>query len=443
MDVVETETKPTLPDRGARSVERFETMSLLLKRFSTLTGSPLLSVDQGARRFFNDFGVYMNAPLAAPARRTLGVAADPADFLAFPTGLDELQLAISRNGGRRDDVATLAGQFGIPADLLNQPIRHLSGGERSLFALAKAYALADEHDGIVLANPATWLHESRRSLIDVVTERFLALGKPATILLLAGDWLEADQTQLGDIVPADLTALTFYMSANGLKVRFPETAYPAPTPERTIMFDHEGESLLLSSPVLVRGDNGIGKSTLALVLAQVREADAGRAYVRVGGITGAARMLLQDTSRQMFAMCPADHAHHTFRYDAERRKKVDELVAGLEREVADLLATTGAEIGETDSTGRVSSILHAKLTLAVERIVMRPALLVLDEPSWGLSATLARMAALLISRTAHQNGVPVAIISHETRWLDGLAHSILSMSRSDASDTVILRAEHV
>lgn len=428
-----------------RTVERFKTMNALQLRFSELTGSPLLRSDLGAGRFFSDFGAYMSTKVSARTERILGVPPDPADFLAFPTASDELKLAVNSKTDAGEAVQALASLFDISPALLTRQVRHLSGGERSLVALAKAYALSSEYDSLVLANPATWLHPSRRPLVDKVTRAFTVDGKKATILLLQGDWREVDDEPPITPTSADAVApIAFQLVSDGVEVRFPAAEYPVHTPERRIVYQHEGTALALRSPLLIQGDNGIGKSTLALLLAQVRAPDTERQpRVRVSGIEGGARLILQDTSRQMFAMSASDHSHHTFRYDSERRRKADEAVEALETELGRKLDLLEEGIGEFDNRGRISSMLHSKVTLAVERLMSRPALLILDEPSWGLSTSLARLAVGVIVREAHKLGTPVAIISHETNWLEGIIHSTLELVAAPDGIRVEMRATNV
>ena len=429
---------------GERIVVRFETMSQLQHSFCALTGTPLLRSDQGAGQFFKDFGAYMGAKVITGAEHVLGLPPDPTDFLAFPTARDELDLAVGDRRDRNAIVETITTRFGISQALLTQQIRHLSGGERSLVALAKAYALADEYQSLVLANPATWLHPDRRPLVDEVTQAFTRHGKKATILLLRGEWPEADGSPYETWNSNEHSKLAFQLIANEVEVLFPASEYPRSTPERRLIYRHPGQALKLLSPVLVRGDNGIGKSTLALLLSQVRRPDNDSVLsVRVAGVEGAARVMLQDTSRQMFAMSASDHAHHTFRYDAERRRKIDEFVETLEGELRTELGALEGAIGEADGTGRVSSILHAKITLAIERLMSRPPILILDEPSWGLSANLARLGVAIIVREAHARGVAVGIISHETSWLTGLVSSTLDLSGAADGVGVVMSAGYV
>jgi ABC-type branched-subunit amino acid transport system ATPase component len=134
----------------------------------------------------------------------------------------------------------------------------------------------------------------------------------------------------------------------------------------------------------------------------------------------------------MFGMSSADHVHAVYRYDEEKRRSADNTLEELGAELRVALSGFEHAIGSLDESGRPSSLLHDKLALAIERLVPRPNLLILDEPSWGLSDVLGRQLIQLIVREAHKRNVPVAIISHEIHWLEHLYNSRLELRSGDS-----------
>lgn len=422
---------PTIVEtRPSERVERFATQALLVERFSALSRIPVLSTERGAGTFFREFREYMSPENKAELSDLIAVPADPTDFLAFPCAADELRLALLMGGNASnlaEDLERLTAAYGLGRSLLNQPVRTLSGGERALVALAKAEALEPCYQGIVLASPVTWLHESRRHLVLRLCELFEARGKSSKILLLDGDWPEVDDTVHSYESTTDGGRVSWRLGLNDLVIRYPASTFPSVTEERTIKYTHVPQMLELVSPTLIRGENGIGKSSLALVLANVLQPHEGQLNLRTGGFAGAARLLLQDTQRQMFGMSSADHVHAVYRYDEEKRKSADSALEAMDADLRQALSEFEDAIATLDESGRPSSLLHDKLALAIERLVPRPNLLILDEPSWGLSDVLARELVRLIVREAHKRDVPIAIISHETRWLEHLYNSCLEL----------------
>lgn len=419
--------------QGDRRIERFATQTQLIARFCELTRIPALCIEGGSSAFFREFREYMAPGNRIEPSDLIAIPVDPTDFIAFPCAADELRLALLMGGegaAVAPDLDALAGRYGLDQRLLHQPIRTLSGGERALVALAKAEALLPSYEGLVMASPTTWLNESRRHLVTELCDRFEARGKTAQILLLEGDWPELDGTGRSYAKGVDQGRVAWRLALNGLAVTFPATNFPNQTGERTLVYRHDQPALELVSPTLIQGDNGIGKSSLALILAGVLAPSEGKPTLTASGNSGTARLLLQDTLRQMFAMSSVEHVNAVYRYDQERKKSVDAVLDRVDGELRLSLADFAGAIATLDESGRPSSLLHDKLALAFERLIARPNLLVLDEPLWGLSDILGRKFIELVVREAHARQVPVAIISHESSWLEHLYHSRLSLTQT-------------
>jgi energy-coupling factor transporter ATP-binding protein EcfA2 len=77
------------------------------------------------------------------------------------------------------------------------------------------------------------------------------------------------------------------------------------------------------------------------------------------------------------------------------------------------------------------TMLQAKLSLAVERLVTPTSLLILDEPGWCLSKQIARAYLAAITEIAHSMGTALLIISHQDHWWQGILRSRLQMRSGD------------
>lgn len=425
-------------------VERFATQNLLLRRFSELSQMPYIRLEGGTASFLREFWGYMGTPNRGSNSNVLALPPDPTDFLALPTAAEELRVALAAQGpeeASRDPLEVLS-VFEVDSDLASRPVAMLSGGERAAVGLAKAYALAADYDSLVMASPAVWLHPGRRHLIMTVVDQFLRLAKPVTILLLDGQWLEADSAQPKSYPPISIQPFQWKLHLRDSSVTFPGRSYPVSTPAKVIRYHSENEWLHLSSPTVIRGDNGIGKSTFALALAKVVALEAGTAEAVAAGSSGMARVLMQDTYCQMFSMSPSDHIDYAFRYDSLSREIAKSETKAADKDAADYIDRLPDAIGELDAGGNISSLLHAKISLAVERLVVRSPLLILDEPGWGLCDTLARGLVAIATATAHRHSTPVAVISHESHWMDDFsASSLLFRSTGNDNSAVIVEAQ--
>lgn len=419
---------------NTRTIERFATQGELEKRFSELTKTPILRIECGAELFFADFRRYIASDGDAANRSLIGVAPDPADSLALPRAADELRIAMivgGRPNASIDEVETLGSRYGLTRALMEQQTRTLSGGERMLVALARTEALAPVYEGLVLASPVTWLHPGRRHLVEELCESFESEGKPTYLLLLDGDWPEIDASQPNYDPFEASCAIDWTLTLSDVSLVYPPAKFPNNTSERLIQYWHEPLNLQLVSPTLIQGDNGIGKSSLAMLLSGVIRPVAQPPRIVSSGLSGTSRLMFQDTTRQMFGMSAGDHVQSTFRYDRERRKLTNDAVSRVDDDLRRSMASFKGAIGIVDASGRSSSTFHAKLALGLERIASRPPLLILDEPSWGLSGVLSRRLTRILIEEAFSRGVPVAVISHETAWMNGVYNSCLRLTRSD------------
>jgi ABC-type cobalamin/Fe3+-siderophores transport system ATPase subunit len=174
------------------------------------------------------------------------------------------------------------------------------------------------------------------------------------------------------------------------------------------------------------GANGVGKTTLAKLLAGVREVAQGSIKVVTEAFGGQGRLLLQDPLLHLFSMSPREHLLRVFAHDQERRERAFDLFEDLEAQCACTLKEHNAciTVGHRDEP---SSILQAKLVLAAERLVTPTPLLIIDEPGWCLSRPVARVFLSTVTDCAHARGTAVLAISNQASWWQGISRDYLSL----------------
>jgi ABC-type branched-subunit amino acid transport system ATPase component len=159
--------------------------------------------------------------------------------------------------------------------------------------------------------------------------------------------------------------------------------------------------------------------------------------VTVGGFTGNARLLMQDSVLQLFAATPASHLSRVFAHDEHQKKSARALFEAMQTGCAEYLSANDATQHVGDRT-TPCTILQAKLALAAERLVAGAPLLIMDEPGWCLSRLATQGFVREVTRAAHGCKTAVAIISHERHWWRGLMADELLFSHSAVKDSVTI-----
>ena len=82
------------------------------------------------------------------------------------------------------------------------------------------------------------------------------------------------------------------------------------------------------------------------------------------------------------------------------------------------------------------SLLDIKTILVAVRLSAMPAVLILDEPDWGMSRPSAIAFVSAVLSAAHRQGTPVLLISHKP-WWQSVCRSAIRVTRSPkkTSDT--------
>ena len=83
------------------------------------------------------------------------------------------------------------------------------------------------------------------------------------------------------------------------------------------------------------------------------------------------------------------------------------------------------------STGGSGSLFRVKILLTSIRLASQPPAFILDEPDWGLTRDHATAFVLSVIETAHENGIPVILISHKPWWRQ-IVRSTLHVHKTSA-----------
>jgi branched-chain amino acid transport system ATP-binding protein len=183
----------------------------------------------------------------------------------------------------------------------------------------------------------------------------------------------------------------------------------------------------------VIGPNGAGKSTLFNVLAGLHAPSSGRVVLRGEDVTGLPpeqinRRGLAKTF-QITNIFPAISVFENVRVARQSRSPESGRLTSLwrapdvERPVMELLEAFGLEARRDELAENLSHgeqrYLEICLALATE-----PALLLLDEPTAGMTPGETRQATALITRIARARGLTVLLIEHDMSVVMGISDRI-------------------
>jgi branched-chain amino acid transport system ATP-binding protein len=183
----------------------------------------------------------------------------------------------------------------------------------------------------------------------------------------------------------------------------------------------------------VIGPNGAGKSTLFNVLAGLHVPSGGRVIFGGDDVTGLPPEQINRRgvakTFQITNIFPAISVFDNVRVARQSRSPESGRFTSLwrapdvDRPVMELLATFGLdarrdELAENLSHGE-QRYLEICLALATE-----PKLLLLDEPTAGMTPGETKAATALIKRIAHQRGLTVLLIEHDMSVVMGISDRI-------------------
>ncbi len=379
----------------------------------------------GPRRFWNDFSMIIRGGLSETPKLSIAyITGNPRDCLTYGSARQVLTAALmdTHSQNRTDflTVESLAAKFEID-DLLDQPIRTLSGGETVKLALAKSWAASAYCSTLTIASPFCWLSQTNRKLFLQTTNYYLNRRQTVKLLALEGedvlDEFPADMLQAKK--PENLIANFAFKS---VKIPLRPAISAIDAEQEYALIDDCEENLL--SPCLLIGGNGQGKSLLAKCLANAIPFQ-GQAAVKSVKQGEGVRLLFQDVINQTllrsFEMLSQSQ---TCSHDL----KIAELFESISNRVQANLTGSGTQ-GQIET----DSLLAVKIMLMAIRLCSQPAAIILDEPDWGLTRTAAGAYVTSVIEHAHSLGVAVILISHKP-WWQSLSQSVLQVSKHLPAD---------
>lgn len=421
----------------------FQSYESLLAYIETKTQVSIPSLPAGKSAFFVKFGQWLSQP-DQPSSRILFVLPDPSSNLALPTPFEELKHSLTIATGQdqqENAIFDLMNKFGLSPEKSTQPISTLSGGERLLLSLAKAYALMPCVDGVIISSPTQWLNPSRHHLLNELIQHYTNSDKEVSLAIMDGEAnpliQTADMADCRNEEPC-IKPLRWDLELTDLKITFEETTFPAYhasysltyTPNEACIINN---SFSLQSPTLITGDNGCGKSTFGKLLSGVSPAASGKFSIKCGGSNELGRMMLQESIEQLFGKTAIEHINWVFRHEKSKQveaiKIYDKLDAAM-REV--VIKSPDLQQDIIGPKSNPNTLLQGKMALIAERLTTRPPLLILDEPGWGLTTKLAVPLVYKICGIAHEQGTAVAIITHQADCYKFFVNSSIRLQQSNS-----------
>jgi energy-coupling factor transporter ATP-binding protein EcfA2 len=430
--------------RGNVATRRFASIEALLDHVES-EGLFVSQPQKGGEHTINKFVTWAlsHPPFGgATERRRLVIQPDPTSFLLFPSIREELKTALPSSSN--ESLQATANRYGFGDAQLDQATFTLSGGERVRAALAKAEALCETTDELVLCSPTHWLNPTSYKYLHLLMGEYVRRGKSVYLFLLNGEDMQASgaaDDSLYPIVPDAISNLTerenvWRFRASDFRLELDAMWDGDNDATLQFAFPTNGDGGLLS-PTLLTGNNGVGKSVFAKCLggmyASVKQ------DITVGSYHGRghARLIMQDSLSHLFRKNIPDHATRIFDFDLESKKKLDKLFEEMCKQCRDMLwvgeADDELKVGPTDGP---DTLMQAKILLVAERLIQSPPLLLVDEPGWGLSADQANAFVCLVTNTAHKLGIAVAFISHTTHWMQTPMRSRIHIDRDGSKVTV-------
>lgn len=396
----------------------FATYEALEEAFRERVAGLVPRYHAGTRVFWDDFQQLHNSPsVFTPESGEAYITSNPRDCLAFGTPFQVLQgawLSASRPyATSSDDPGRVAERFGL-SEHLHQSIRTLSGGETVRLALAKAYLIAARAVRLTVASPFSWLSRDHWSDFRYLADHYRSRGTALELFALDGEDSSAPGED-GDgpaAVPLNFTwcLKSLELGLGSLIDRLHD---------RRIWVGVAPREETLASPCLLCGDNGQGKSLVAKTLAAALPY-TGEALVKGPCGPRRVRLLFQDVFNQSLMR---SMRQLTPRGDEDGVAAAYDGILDAMRHRVPLAGRALPAFGARRRDPKPLSLLEMKILLTAVRLVDHDAVLILDEPDWGLSRPDAVAFVTAVVCAAHARAVPVILISHKPWWRN-LARSV-------------------
>lgn len=419
---------------------RFPSIELLVQALDLRFGRSTPLPQYGSATSVRAFGDWLFAPAreSSQSQRAIVVPPDPTAFLSFPTLRQEFDLARSPTDPRYQALSLeqIGTKFEFEPRQLDQPVYSLSGGERTRAAIAKASLLLHRAESVAFCMPTHWLHLDSYSHLHELFRLADNSGKPVTLYLLDGDELvERIELPAKAVTPMPGRQVSWFLGGSNYEIQLLNNTEPS-SKDHLLRFDVSSlRNVELRSPTILTGKNGAGKSLLAKCLSGVvRTSQPITPKSKYG--QGPSRLVLQDALSHLFRRPIAQHPARVFEFDQEGKKKVDTIFSALSQESRKRLWTSMPDDAHlVGPEAEPHTLFQAKLVLIAERLVYAPPLLILDEPSWGLSLRQSDALIEAVVNYCHERDIPIAMITHLRPRLTHYANSTIHVQRDGDSIT--------
>jgi energy-coupling factor transporter ATP-binding protein EcfA2 len=427
---------------GIMNVYRFNSFEKQVDFFTQRTGLHLPRMTYGKGAFFRDLGQWSSTySRQAHEVTSVHILPDPVQGLSFPRAVDVLSSALSLSAQSIDaeEIDTLLETFGLSREKATQPVISLSGGEMLLLNFAKVKAMLPAVDGVVACSPIHWLNETSYQYWEMLVDACQMRQRFVDVALLTGEPFIDENSAQPDTLIAPVPRVEWQLALDRPVVEFEEIRFPSYHPASRIAYelaDSQGH-MTLASPVLMTGNNGVGKSIFAKLLCGILKPAAGDLAIEAPNGTGYARLIFQDAIDQLFGKSINGHLNWVFRFNRQKRDAAREIYTALDSAVRDDFKNRPEGADAFGPAAERCTLLQAKISLIAERLATRPPVLVLDEPGWALSGPIARKLVESVCRLAGELKVAIVLISHHARWWTGMVHSRCHLAKQANGDVVI------
>jgi len=424
------------------NIHRFDSFEKQVAYFTQRTGVHLPRMTYGKGAFFKDLGQWSSTYTGQDQDvDSVHILPDPVQGLSFPRAVDVLSSALSLSAKTIDagEIHTLLETFGLSRAKATQPVISLSGGEMLLLNFAKAKAMLPVVDGVVACSPIHWLNENSYQYWEMLVDACQARQRFVDVALLTGEPFIDEETAKPDTLIEPVPMVAWQVTLENPVVEFEEIRFPSYHPASRIAYGQtDGPGPMeLQSPVLMTGDNGVGKSLFAKLLCGILKPTAGDLAIEAPNGTGYARLIFQDAIDQLFGKSIDGHLNWVFRFNREKGDTARKIYTELDSAMRDYFKDQPEAADVLGPETERCTLLQAKISLIAERLATRPPVLVLDEPGWALSGPIARKLVESVCRLAGELKVAIVLISHHARWWKGMVHSRCHLEKDDRGRVAI------
>ena len=429
------------------NIHRFYSFENQVAYFTERTGVHLPRMTYGKGAFFKDLGKWSSTySRQAQDVSCAHILPDPVQGLSFPRAVDVLSSALSLSSKAIDpaEIYALLETFGLTREKATQPVISLSGGELLLLNFAKAKAMLPSVDGVVACSPILWLNENSYQYWEKLVKACRGRQRFVDVALLKGEPFIDEETVKPENIKDTVPGVEWQVVLNQPIVEFEEIRFPSHHPASRIAYGlAEGSGPMeLASPMLLTGDNGVGKSIFAKLLGGILKPAAGSLAIEAPNGTGHARMIFQDAIDQLFGKSISGHLNWVFRFNREKGDAAHRIYAKIDDEMRAYFKDRPKEAQALGPQSERCTLLQAKISLVAERLATRPSVLVLDEPGWGLSGPVARKLVETVCRLAGGMQIAIVLISHHARWWKGMVHMHCHLEKQDSGHVAIRKMMH-